>query len=87
MMDRMDFSLSEDKPLDMLSTDERIHRIKKGEVDNGISQLYFDYGRYLLISSSICGELPANLQGKWNDSLTPAWNCDYHFDINLQMNY
>ena len=87
LMGRVDFSLEEDPALEELPTDERIKRVKEGAVDNGISQLYFDYGRYLLISSSVCGELPANLQGKWNDSLTPPWECDYHFDINLQMNY
>ena len=87
IMGRLDFALEEDERLSALPTDERIRRVKDGEKDNGISQLYFDFGRYLLISSSICGELPANLQGKWNDSLTPPWNCDYHFDINLQMNY
>ena len=87
IMGRLDFALEEDERLSALPTDERIRRVKDGEKDNGISQLYFDFGRYLLVSSSICGELPANLQGKWNDSLTPPWNCDYHFDINLQMNY
>lgn len=87
VMGRLDFALEEDEGLSSLPTDERIRRVKEGQKDNGISELYFDYGRYLLVSSSICGELPANLQGKWNDSLTPAWNSDYHFDINLQMNY
>ena len=47
----------------------------------------FQYGRYLLIASSRQGGLPANLQGKWNNSNTPPWACDYHTDINLQMNY
>lgn len=56
-------------------------------MDNGLCLLYFDFGRYLLLSSSICGELPANLQGKWNDLMAPPWQCDYHFDINLEMNY
>ncbi len=87
LMGRVDFALNEDESLSNLPTDERIRRVKEGATDNGISRLYFDYGRYLLISSSVCGQLPANLQGKWNDSLTPPWNCDYHFDINIQMNY
>lgn len=87
LMGRVDFALNEDESLANLPTDERIRRVKEGATDNGISRLYFDYGRYLLISSSVCGQLPANLQGKWNDSLTPPWNCDYHFDINIQMNY
>jgi hypothetical protein len=70
-----------------ITTDKLIEKVKSGQTDNTILKLYFDYGRYLLISSSICGELPANLQGKWNDSINPPWECDYHFDINLQMNY
>ena len=49
--------------------------------------LFFHYGRYLLIASSRAGSLPANLQGVWNDSTAPAWCCDYHTNINLQMNY
>ena len=49
--------------------------------------MYFNYGRYLLCASSANGELPANLQGKWNEELVPPWDCDYHYDVNLQMNY
>jgi alpha-L-fucosidase 2 len=55
--------------------------------DLALEQLYFNYGRYLLISSSRDGSLPANLQGVWNDKATPPWNADYHVNINLQMNY
>jgi alpha-L-fucosidase 2 len=55
--------------------------------DRALERLYFDYGRYLLISSSRDGSLPANLQGVWNDKATPPWNADYHVNINLQMNY
>ncbi|QIL90167.1 glycoside hydrolase family 95 protein [Microbulbifer sp. SH-1] len=56
-------------------------------LDRALEQLYFQYGRYLLISSSRPGSLPANLQGVWNNSATPPWNADYHANINLQMNY
>jgi alpha-L-fucosidase 2 len=56
-------------------------------VDPELEALLFQYGRYLLISSSRPGSLPANLQGLWNDSNNPAWLCDYHANINLQMNY
>jgi alpha-L-fucosidase 2 len=56
-------------------------------VDPELEALLFQYGRYLLISSSRPGHLPANLQGIWNASNEPAWNCDYHANINLQMNY
>ncbi|MBC8025852.1 MAG: glycoside hydrolase family 95 protein [Steroidobacteraceae bacterium] len=55
--------------------------------DRALEQLYFNYGRYLLIGSSRAGSLPANLQGVWNDKATPPWNADYHVNINLQMNY
>ena len=56
-------------------------------VDPELEALFFQYGRYLLISSSRPGGLPANLQGLWNDSNSPPWECDYHANINLQMNY
>jgi alpha-L-fucosidase 2 len=55
--------------------------------DRALEALYFQYGRYLLISSSRAGSLPANLQGVWNNSTSPPWNADYHVNINLQMNY
>lgn len=68
-----------------LFTDELLAGYKAGRFESIIPILYFNYGRYLLISSS--GELPANLQGKWNEELLPPWNSDFHCDINLQMNY
>jgi len=49
--------------------------------------MYFQYGRYLLMSSSRPGGLPANLQGLWNDRMNASWNSDYHLNINIQMNY
>ena len=52
-----------------------------------LEELYFSYGRYLLISSSRGVSLPANLQGIWNNSNTPAWHADIHANINVQMNY
>src|SRR5688572_12996522 len=55
--------------------------------DRALEQLYFNFGRFLLIGSSRQGSLPANLQGVWNDKATPPWNADYHVNINLQMNY
>ncbi len=70
-----------------LPTDERLRAMREGAADPGLPLLYFNYGRYLLVASSVRGELPANLQGKWNEDLDPAWQSDYHHDINLQMNY
>ncbi|WP_329109422.1 glycoside hydrolase family 95 protein [Micromonospora sp. NBC_01699] len=58
-----------------------------GAADRALEALFFAYGRYLLISSSRPGSLPANLQGVWNTSVSPAWSADYHVNINLQMNY
>ncbi|TDC02911.1 glycoside hydrolase family 95 protein [Nonomuraea longispora] len=58
-----------------------------GADDRALEALLFAYGRYLLIASSRPGSLPANLQGVWNDSTGPPWSCDYHTNINLQMNY
>ena len=65
----------------------RIARIKAGETDTGLEALLFQYGRYLLISSSREGTNPANLQGLWNQHINAPWNADYHLNINLQMNY
>jgi alpha-L-fucosidase 2 len=56
-------------------------------VDPGLEALLFQFGRYLLISCSRPGSLPANLQGLWNDNNDPPWHADYHSNINVQMNY
>ena len=70
-----------------LPTDKRLEAVKAGKDDPSLAMLYFQYGRYLLIGSSRPGNLPANLQGIWNDLLAAPWNADYHLNINLQMNY
>jgi alpha-L-fucosidase 2 len=59
----------------------------KVKADPALEALLFQYGRYLLISSSRKGGLPANLQGMWNDRNDPPWRSDYHSNINIQMNY
>ena len=59
----------------------------KGSVDPEFESLFFQYARYLMIASSRPGSLPANLQGIWNESNNPPWRCDYHTDVNVQMNY
>lgn len=69
-----------------LPTDLRRLQAAK-RVDPGLEALMFQYGRYLLISCSRPGGLPANLQGLWNDSNTPPWSSDYHTNINVEMNY
>jgi alpha-L-fucosidase 2 len=69
-------------------TDERLKAVKNGGSDPHLTELYFQYGRYLLMGSSRPpGRLPANLQGIWAESMHPPWKADYHKDINLQMNY
>lgn len=70
-----------------LPTDKRLLAIKDGADDPQMVTLFFDYGRYLLISSSRPGDLPANLQGIWCDHYRAPWNADYHHNINDQMNY
>jgi alpha-L-fucosidase 2 len=69
-----------------LPTDQRKLEAFK-TVDSGLEALLFQYGRYLLISCSRPGGLPANLQGLWNDNNNPPWHSDYHANINVQMNY
>jgi len=70
-----------------MPTDRRIEAYRRGADDPGLPLLYFNYGRYLLCSSSANAELPPNLQGKWNEDLNPPWDADYHHDVNLQMCY
>ena len=81
MMDRcrleLDFKSAE------LTTDKLVARGPSVELEN----LYFNYSRYLQLSCSRGAPVPSNLQGLWNANLKPAWNCDYHTDINVQMNY
>ena len=68
-------------------TDVRLEAMRQGSCDEGFAELYFNFGRYLLISSSRPGTLPANLQGIWNNSFTPPWDSKYTININAQMNY
>ena len=70
-----------------MPTDERLKAVREGATDPGLIGLYFQFGRYLLISSSRLGSLPANLQGIWADGVQVPWNGDYHANINVQMNY
>ncbi len=69
------------------STSKLLKGYSRGQNRPEIESTLFDYGRYLLISSSREGSLPANLQGIWNSINNPIWNSDYHLNINLQMNY
>ena len=68
-------------------TPERLKRYRQGESDFYLEQLYYQYGRYLLIASSRPGNLPAHLQGLWHNHVDGPWRVDYHNNINIQMNY
>jgi alpha-L-fucosidase 2 len=70
-----------------LPTNERLDRVKKGGEDPELVVQYFQFGRYLLVSCSRPGGMPANLQGLWSDQINAPWNADYHTNINIQMNY
>ena len=86
LYDRLVLNLG-NNDLDTLPTDVRLERVKNDSIDQGLEALLFQYGRYLLISSSRPGTNPANLQGIWNEDIQAPWNADYHLNINLQMNY
>lgn len=89
LMGRSSINLEYDRTLDKLPIPQRLERLKEDEQasDLGLINLYWQFGKYLLVSSSRPGTLPANLQGVWADGLKSPWNADYHTNINLQMNY
>ncbi len=71
----------------LLPADKRLADYKSGIKDLSLEEMYFQYGRYLLICSSRPGGMPANLQGIWNNNIRPSWRSNYTTNINLQMNY
>lgn len=87
LFDRVSFTLEGMNDKVKFPTDERLNRVKAGESDIGLQKQLFDFGRYLLISSSREGNLPANLQGIWNQDFLPAWDSKYTININAEMNY
>ncbi len=88
---RVDFDLNEPKnvknKIENKSTLERLIAYAKGGSDLALETLYYQFGRYLLISSSRPGGTPANLQGIWNKEVRPPWSSNYTTNINAQMNY
>ncbi len=76
-----------DSSLNTIPTYKRVENYKNNGFDPELETLLFQYGRYLLISSSRRPGLPANLQGLWNNSNNPPWSSDYHSNINIEMNY
>ncbi len=86
LYERVKFTLGEEEAV--YASDFMLKRFsKKGEFKRNIITTLFQYGRYLLIASSRDGSLPANLQGIWNAKNNAPWSCDYHFNVNVQMNY
>jgi alpha-L-fucosidase 2 len=85
--DRLNFYIAGNDATEKLPTDERLIKYQNDKSDHGLETLLYNYGRYLLISSSRKGGVAANLQGLWNVDLRPAWSCNYTTNINLEMNY
>lgn len=83
---RVNLSLDQN-PVSNLPTDERLKSYGKGADDKNLEVLYFQYGRYLLISSSRIKGVPANLQGIWNPYIRPPWSSNYTMNINAEENY
>lgn len=86
LFSRVSLTLEDTEKYDGIPTDKRLALACEGQ-EAGLAALYLDYGRYLLISSSRPGGLPANLQGVWNKALKPAWDSKYTININTEMNY
>ena len=89
LFERVDLSLNKTnihRPIDEVLNDLKANTLT-AKSRQALDVLYYQYGRYLLISSSRTGSLPANLQGVWNNYKQAPWNSDYHLNINLQMNY
>ncbi len=86
LMDRMTFDLGGEKAASE-PTDVRLAHVREGTPDPDLCALYFQFGRYLLASSSRPGGQPANLQGLWNKDTNPAWGSKWTVNINTEMNY
>jgi alpha-L-fucosidase 2 len=88
LFDRCTLELATNNPeAESLPVNARKRDYSGGAMDPGLETLAFDAQRYMIIACSRPGSLPANLQGIWNNSNWPDWTCDYHTDINIQMNY
>ena len=87
--DRVSLQINNDSPSAnaSLTTDVRLAEYTAGKPDHALEALYFQFGRYLLISSSRTPDAPANLQGIWNKEVRPPWSSNYTTNINVQMNY
>lgn len=86
LYNRANLSIKGDERTESLPTNERIALFQQKD-DPSLAALYYNYGRYLLISSTRPGSLPPNLQGLWANTIETPWNGDYHTNINVQMNH
>ena len=84
---RVSLTLNDGKSTNDISTPQRLKNYRNGKEDFYLEELYYQFGRYLLIASSRPGNLPANLQGMWHNNVDGPWRVDYHNNINIQMNY
>src|SRR5690625_7552094 len=84
---RVNLEIGQSTEKQELATDERLELVRKGEEDLDLISTYFDFGRYLLISSSRPNSLPATLQGIWNDQMLPPWDSKFTININAEMIY
>lgn len=87
LFNRVHLRLNPETGVPDLPTDKRLANYRKGTPDYQLEQLYYQFGRYLLIASSRPGNMPANLQGIWHNNTDGPWRVDYHNNINVQMNY
>ena len=87
LFNRVALDLGAGEDASTLPVDERLIRFNEGKPDHHLQVLYYQFGRYLLISSSRPGAPPANLQGIWNNHVQPPWGSSYTTNINLEMNY
>lgn len=87
LFNRVKLQLNPEVTARNLPTNLRLANYRKGQADYRLEELYYQYGRYLLIACSRPGNMPANLQGIWHNNLNGPWRVDYHNNINIQMNY
>ena len=87
LFNRVKLQLNPEVTARNLPTNLRLANYRKGQADYRLEELYYQYGRYLLIACSRSGNMPANLQGMWHNNLNGPWRVDYHNNINIQMNY
>ena len=94
LFNRVQLTLNPHEPMTLeypgkydLPTYQRLARYRQGKTDYKLEEIYYQFGRYLLIASSRPGNLPANLQGIWHNNVDGPWRVDYHNNINVQMNY